>query len=1288
MQWGLMSDFFLSLVKQYSRRPDQFFCLVGKAFRLIRKNGFEAISERLNSHAKAHHTQAEIYETLTRFRLNEAKNPEAGIRWLRALLPEFEWPEDSGDLQHDRQNLMRAAYHRFALFDPDHYRATYMADLTDNADMAPLEHFLQIGRYSGFSPNGYFDYLGYLVRFPDLVEHGLDPCLHYTVRGWLENRDPGGKFDALAYLRHNSDVAAARMSPFHHFMSSGRAEGRDPLPVSRTEEPMRAPDPAIFGNARGTIVLVSHDAGIGGAQKVVLSLARWIKEHTNYDVRLVVMTGGGLLHEYLEIAPTFNIADHDPDILADALQQFAGKTVRAVFLNSICSGGFLRHWAAPTPVLSYIHELPKLLAAYPEELALVRERATTVIAGSEAVKTSLRDMFFIDADRLTTVPGFIDDIPMLPDMSAKADAKAALDIPEDTLVVAACGVMHWRKSPETFIEVARHVLDRTDRKVRFLWVGGGPDQEMCEAKVRELGLEKTITFTGYTANVVPYIHTADVFLLPSEEDPFPLVCLIAAAGLAPVICFQDAGGMPELVGQGCGFTVPFMDAKAMADATLTYLDDAALRLDHGRTGQDIVARRYTTKMNGPRLFHEIRRAAGLAPEVSVVVPNYNYEAYLTQRLETIADQTFQDFEIILLDDKSLDKSVALMEDWMRERPHVSLHVNDMNSGSPFAQWMKGMELAKSDLIWVAEADDFCEPTFLETLLPRFDDRNVFLGYVKSVPVNSDGEVQGDYEDMYLDRINPGRWSRPYVATDHEEASSGLGIANCIPNASSVIYRRFHPDPNFAQQVSEMRMCGDWYFYLRAMRGGLVAYENSPLNYHRRHVSTVTSQTEGSPKYFGELQTTRNYVNATYDLSPAAREKITTFTLQDLDRFGITDPPQRAEVVNGVTRSGTGKARPSILFVASDLSPGGGQMFVIRLANAWTLRGGRAVLLNVGYSSTHPKVVSMIDPRVAVMNVTSGEGNQLEQICTRFDIDLIHSSIWWADKYVRNTIHAVPDLPWVTSMHGCHETILDNSAIDPAFPQDFEFMLGRIDEWVHTADKNMAVFDVLGSPGQHRRIPNGVPISRKHPLSRSALGLREDAVVLCLATRAIESKGWYSTVEMVQTLNAEGLKVDLMLIGEGPAADEIATRAPDHVHLYGHVDTLHDHIDVCDIGILPSFFVGESMPLILLEMMALGKPVIATDAGGIPEMIGIGKEAGGVIVPLRDSTLNIPEYTAVLRELVRDEDRRRALGEAAQMRFKSHYTEKAMVKSYTDLYHAALMRRRAETKPGDKKTEGN
>lgn len=105
------------------------------------------------------------------------------------------------------------------------------------------------------------------------------------------------------------------------------------------------------------------------------------------------------------------------------------------------------------------------------------------------------------------------------------------------------------------------------------------------------------------------------------------------------------------------------------------------------------------------------------PLISVIVPNYNHARYLPERLSSIYNQTYKNIEVIILDDASTDNSLKIItqetKNW--EIPYRLIR-SEQNSGNPFKQWKKGLDLAKGQLIWIAESDDSAKPKFLENCL--------------------------------------------------------------------------------------------------------------------------------------------------------------------------------------------------------------------------------------------------------------------------------------------------------------------------------------------------------------------------------------------------------------------------------------------------------------------------------------------------------------------------------------------------------------------------------------------
>ena len=115
------------------------------------------------------------------------------------------------------------------------------------------------------------------------------------------------------------------------------------------------------------------------------------------------------------------------------------------------------------------------------------------------------------------------------------------------------------------------------------------------------------------------------------------------------------------------------------------------------------------------------------PKVSIIVPNYNHGAYLRKRIDSVLNQTFQDFELILLDDCSTDNSVDILESYNTEARISHIEINKKNPGKPFQQWVRGIELAKGKYIWIAESDDYADNDFLEKTVAQLGCLKTQLG---------------------------------------------------------------------------------------------------------------------------------------------------------------------------------------------------------------------------------------------------------------------------------------------------------------------------------------------------------------------------------------------------------------------------------------------------------------------------------------------------------------------------------------------------------------------------------
>jgi glycosyltransferase involved in cell wall biosynthesis len=229
-----------------------------------------------------------------------------------------------------------------------------------------------------------------------------------------------------------------------------------------------------------------------------------------------------------------------------------------------------------------------------------------------------------------------------------------------------------------------------------------------------------------------------------------------------------------------------------------------------------------------------------SPTVSVIVPNYNHAPFLRKRVDSILSQTYQDFEMILLDDCSTDESRSILREYA-DRPHIRLEFNDINSGSGYRQWNKGVSLARGKYVWIAESDDYADANLLQRLLGVLEsDEKIMFAYCRSWRVAEDGVLAG-FEDTYLKYQSPHDWDEDFCADGIEECRNHFLFINEVPNASAAVFRK-SAYQSVGGADERMLLCGDWRLWAAMALAGRIAYTSEPLNYYRTHGSSLRSKT--------------------------------------------------------------------------------------------------------------------------------------------------------------------------------------------------------------------------------------------------------------------------------------------------------------------------------------------------------------------------------------------------------------------------------------------------------------
>ncbi len=339
------------------------------------------------------------------------------------------------------------------------------------------------------------------------------------------------------------------------------------------------------------VLFIGHDAAPHGAQILLLNLLRWFKSQDDLSFEILLKEGGVLEPDYAAIAPCRiwqRPVSLRQRLLAvvrskDLLKAYSGK-IDLVYSNTITNGALLEKLAPlGCPVITHVHELENYISSCgAENFARVKRHTTLFIAPSQAVVENLVGNHRIARDKIAKVPECIpvDQFAASKVAVSRERMLERLQLPANAFVVGAVGTADWRKSPDLFVQLAAHAARHyPELPLHFVWVGGELTWEV-RYDLEKLGL-KNIVHLPSTTNLLDYYNCFDVFTLVSRVDPYPLVCLEAAVLGKPVVCFDRAGGMPEFVGEECGFVVPYLGVAEMAEKIVTLYSNPELA---GRLG--------------------------------------------------------------------------------------------------------------------------------------------------------------------------------------------------------------------------------------------------------------------------------------------------------------------------------------------------------------------------------------------------------------------------------------------------------------------------------------------------------------------------------------------------------------------------------------------------------------------------------------------------------------------------------------------------------------------------------
>ncbi|MFY9477847.1 MAG: glycosyltransferase [Aquabacterium sp.] len=397
-------------------------------------------------------------------------------------------------------------------------------------------------------------------------------------------------FEPEFYARMNPDIAATGLDPLLHWVVRGRKESR----LCSSKQMSAVKDVWQLGGladqaGKPTVLLVSHEASRTGAPILCLSLARQLQDR--FNVVTLLLKDGPLTPHFKKASTRLAVAEgHQGHDLRSVMWSLNAQNfkVDVAIVNCIVSYpvlAYLKHLQVPSLML--IHEY----AAYCKPSYMF----------DHVVQFSGKIVFSAPSTKSNAVDE-IGDLPILtqslvlpqgqcvaeiePRDSAEAAQEQALiaDVlgkgaDGTALVVVGAGSVNIRKGVDVFIQCAALMRKKApDGRFKFVWVGGGYDSEKdlaysvyLKEQIKRSGLSDSFQFLSEVANIQAVYDRTDVFLLTSRLDPLPNVGIDAICNGLPIFCFQNASGIADILvqeGYADELVAPYLDADAMASQVL------------------------------------------------------------------------------------------------------------------------------------------------------------------------------------------------------------------------------------------------------------------------------------------------------------------------------------------------------------------------------------------------------------------------------------------------------------------------------------------------------------------------------------------------------------------------------------------------------------------------------------------------------------------------------------------------------------------------------------------------
>jgi glycosyltransferase involved in cell wall biosynthesis/SAM-dependent methyltransferase len=631
------------------------------------------------------------------------------------------------------------------------------------------------------------------------------------------------------------------------------------------------------------------------------------------------------------------------------------------------------------------------------------------------------------------------------------------------------------------------------------------------------------------------------------------------------------------------------------------------------------------------------------PLVSVIIPCYNYGCFVSEAVDSVLAQTFQNFEILVVDGGSSEASVAALKELSRPKTQVYFREGRHLVGD---NRNFGISRARGRYVCCLDADDLLKPTYLEKALFLLETRDYDL-------VSTSIRCFGERSEIYhLERF-------PVLA----DMLQGNHVSTCAVFSKDLWSRAggFQDTGIGTDYFYE-----DWRLWVRfsALGARIANIVEEPLFLYRIHsAQSLSNQNQGVPSMDRQ------------------REAVSRFN-QDVineEAFRRSEENRRIQVrmEDGIVnlRSGWAAApeeRPTIVIALPFLVIGGAERLISEVSAWLATRGFHVVVVTTEY--VYPVYgdstawFERVTPEVYHLPRFLDPSHWPEFIFYLFETRNI-SLLWITGSRVFYELlprikASYPDLKVIDLLFNT----VGHTAYNRKYARFFDKTLvenSEVSAWLLAAGE---------TPERVLQLPSGVDLDAFRPRPKSArilgeLGITPDSFIVGYSGRLSEEKDPDAFLEIARICRTDSRLVFLMT-GAGPLAEQVRQRIEkmalgDRLHFLGQVDHVREYMSTYDVLVLPSKFDGR--PVAVLESLALGVPVIASLVGALPELVQEG--ATGFLCEPGD----VAAFAKRVRWLAAHPEEHRRMKAAARAFAESALDARQMFERYEDAIRGVIRR---------------